>query len=148
MLNSGSFGYGVYCAKAAILNEYVSVVCMLVPLKVRLVCNNLIGYIEIMEKKKPHYALSAIQQVVAARRVSAFTATALVGAAQLGLSPDEAVEIVLGIKPNAFYKSMTTHADHMIWQDVYHVVLKSKRTTYVKVTLRENGIVVIQFKEK
>lgn len=101
-----------------------------------------------MEKKRPHYALSAIQQVIAARRVSAFTATALVGAAQLGLSPDEAVEIVLGMKPNAFYKSMTAHADHTIWQDVYHVVLKSKRTTYVKVTLRENGIVVIQFKEK
>lgn len=101
-----------------------------------------------MEKKKPHYSLSAIQQVVAERRVNAFTATALMGAAQLGLSPDEAVEAVLAMKQVAFYKSMTTHADHQIWQDVYHVALKSRRVAYVKVTLRENGIVVIQFKEK
>lgn len=101
-----------------------------------------------MEKKKPHYALDAIRQVVATRRVNAFTATALVGAAQLGLSPDEAVEIVLGMKHGAFYKSMTTHADHTIWQDVYNVVLKSRQVAYIKVTLRENGSVVIQFKEK
>jgi motility quorum-sensing regulator/GCU-specific mRNA interferase toxin len=101
-----------------------------------------------MEKKRPHYSLDAIRQIVVARRVNAFTATALVGAAQLGLSPDEAVDAVLGMKPGAFYKSMTTHADHTIWQDVYHVVLRSRRVAYVKVTLRENGIVVIQFKEK
>ncbi len=101
-----------------------------------------------MEKKKPHYPLSAIQQVVAERRVNAFTATALVGAAELGLSPNEAVETVLGMRSGAFYKSMTTHADHTIWQDVYHVTLKSKQVAYIKVTLRENGIVVIQFKEK
>jgi motility quorum-sensing regulator/GCU-specific mRNA interferase toxin len=101
-----------------------------------------------MEKKRPHYSLDAIRQIVAVRRANAFTATALVGAAQLGLSPDEAVEVVLGMKPNAFYKSMTTHLDHTIWQDVYHVTLRFRRVAYVKVTLRENGIVVIQFKEK
>lgn len=101
-----------------------------------------------MEKKRPHYSLDAIRHIVVVRRINAFTATALMGAVQLGLSPDEAVEVVLGMKPNAFYKSMTTHADHTIWQDVYHVALKSRRVAYVKVTLRENGIVVIQFKEK
>ena len=101
-----------------------------------------------MEKKKPHYALHAIQQVVAERRVNAFTATALLGAAYLGLSHDEAVAVVLGLKQSAFYKSMTTHADHQIWQDVYHATLKSGLVAYIKVTLRENGIVVIQFKEK
>lgn len=101
-----------------------------------------------MEKKKPHYELGAIQQVVATRRVNAFTATALLGAAHLGLSPDEAVEVVLEMKSGAFYKSMTTHADHTIWQDVYHVALRSKCVAYIKITMRENGTVVIQFKEK
>ncbi len=101
-----------------------------------------------MEKKKPHYVLHAIQQVVAERRVNAFAATALVGAAYLGLSHDEAVKVVLGLKQSAFYKSMTTHADHHIWQDVYHATLKSGLGAYIKVTLRENGTVVIQFKEK
>lgn len=101
-----------------------------------------------MEKKKSHYALVKIQQVVTQRKVSAFTATALMGAAELGLSPDEAVSVVLALRQGDFYKSMTTHADHQIWQDVYHAKLKSRMTVYIKVTLRENGIVVIQFKEK
>jgi motility quorum-sensing regulator/GCU-specific mRNA interferase toxin len=101
-----------------------------------------------MEKKKSHYSLKEIQQVVALRKVSAFTATALMGAAELGLSPDEAVNVVLALRPTDLYKSMTTHADHQIWQDVYHAKLKTRATAYIKVTMRENGIVVIQFKEK
>lgn len=101
-----------------------------------------------MEKKKPHYSLREIQQIVILRKASAFTATALVGAAELGLSPDEAVSVVLALRQSDLYKSMTTHADHQIWQDVYHAKLKSRLTAYVKMTLRENGIVVIQFKEK
>ena len=101
-----------------------------------------------MEKKKPHYSLRDIQQIVMLRKVSAFTATALMGAAELGLSPDEAVSVVLALQQSDFYKSMTTHVDHQIWQDVYHAKLKIRSTAYIKVTLRENGIVVIQFKEK
>ena len=101
-----------------------------------------------MEKKRPHYSLKEIQQVVDLRKTSAFTATALIGAAELGLSPDEAINVVLALRQTDFYKSMTTHADHQIWQDVYHSRLKSRLMAYIKVTLRENGIVVIQFKEK
>ena len=47
-----------------------------------------------------------------------------------------------------FYKSMTTHADHRIWQDVYHADLNPGLQACIKLTLRENGSVVIQFKEK
>lgn len=101
-----------------------------------------------MEKKKPHYSLREIQQVVGLRKASAFTATALMGAAELGLAPDEAVSAVLALRPADLHKSMTTHADHQIWQDVYHARLNARATAYIKVTLRENGIVVIQFKEK
>ena len=101
-----------------------------------------------MEKKKPHYLLSEIQQVVSARGVNAFTATALTGAAELGLSSEQAVAVVLGLKQKDFYKSMTTNADHKIWQDVYHAALKAGLVAYIKLTQRENGTVVIQFKEK
>lgn len=86
--------------------------------------------------------------MAAARKANAFTATALLGAADLGLLPDEAVSVVLALRQTDFYKSMTTHADPQIWQDVYHAKLKSRLTAYIKVTLRKNGIVVIQFKEK
>lgn len=101
-----------------------------------------------MEKKKPHYPLPEVQRVVAARGVNAFTATALSGAAALGLSGEQAVIVVLGLKQKDLYKSMTTHADHKIWQDVYHATLRAGLVVYIKLTLRENGTVVVQFKEK
>ena len=101
-----------------------------------------------MEKKKPHYPLPEIQLIVEARGINAFTATALMGVAAVGISHDKAVNVVLGLRQADFYKSMTTHTDHHIWQDVYHATLKPSLVAYIKVTLRENGTVVIQFKEK
>jgi motility quorum-sensing regulator/GCU-specific mRNA interferase toxin len=47
-----------------------------------------------------------------------------------------------------FCKSMTTHAASRVWQDVYHAAVPSGKVAYVKVTLREDGSVVIQFKER
>ena len=101
-----------------------------------------------MEKKKPHYLLSDVLNIVKSRGENAFTATALTGAAALGLSSEQAVAVVLGLKQKDFYKSMTTNVDHKIWQDVYHAASKAGLVAYIKVTLRENGTVVIQFKEK
>lgn len=63
-----------------------------------------------MEKRKPHYDLSAVQSAVRLRGADAFTATALIGVQAMGLE-------IAGI-------------------------------AYVKVTLRQDGSIVIQFKEK
>ena len=101
-----------------------------------------------MEKWKPGYLLSDVLAIVAASGVDAFTQTALHGAWDLGLTSEGAVAVVLGLRQTNFYKSMTTHTDHRIWQDVYHADLDSGLKVYIKLTLRENGIVVIQFKEK
>lgn len=101
-----------------------------------------------MEKKKPSYLLPDLLAIVAVRGVDAFTETALHGAWDLGITSDGAVAVVLGLRKADFYKSMTTHADHRIWQDVYHAEQASGLKIYIKLTLRENGIVVIQFKEK
>jgi hypothetical protein len=42
----------------------------------------------------------------------------LVGNA-LGFDFAEMLAVVTGLQPSDFYKSMTTHADLTIWQDVY-----------------------------
>ena len=101
-----------------------------------------------MEKRKPSYLLSDVLAIVAASGIDAFTQTALHGAWDLGLTSEGAVAVVLGLRQTNFYKSMTTHTDHRIWQDVYHADLDSGLRVYIKLTLRENGIIVIQFKEK
>lgn len=101
-----------------------------------------------MEKRKPHYDLIAAQAIVACDGVKAFTGTALTGAMLLGLSGGQACRVVTGITPAMFYKSMTTHLNHAMWQDVYYVPLTNGRIAYIKLTLTASGKVVIQFKEK
>ena len=76
------------------------------------------------------------------------TQSALAGAAALGFDFSGILAVLMSLAPEDFYKSMTTHTDHRIWQDVYHADLESGLRVYIKLTLRENGIVVIQFKEK
>jgi motility quorum-sensing regulator/GCU-specific mRNA interferase toxin len=55
--------------------------------------------------------------------------------------------VVCSMSRSDFYKSMTTHASSQIWQDVYHPETPAG-IAYIKVTLRHDGSIVIQFKEK
>lgn len=99
-----------------------------------------------MEKKVPHYKLLLIQTEVRQRGADAFTRTALDGGREMGLSVEQMVTAVCGLTGRQFFKSMTTLADHTIWQDVYHAPT-SAGAAYVKFTMRQ-GTVVIQFKRK
>ena len=101
-----------------------------------------------MEKKKPHYNLQEAQAIVVREGLLAFTQTAIMGAAALGLSAEAACQVVRQLSRSQFYKSMTTHADSRVWQDVYHAPCPNGKVAYVKLTLTEGGKVVIQFKEK
>jgi len=77
----------------------------------------------------------------------AFTATDLFNVAAMGLSVDRALQVLASLSRAMFYKSMTTHADSTMWQDVYHAPIPDGRMAYIKLTMHE-GTVVIQFKEK
>jgi motility quorum-sensing regulator/GCU-specific mRNA interferase toxin len=103
--------------------------------------------IEGVEKSTPHYRLNSLKAVVATRSLKAFTLAAQRGAGALEVSQAEAVGVVLALRSRNFYKSMTTHADHRVWQDVYHARCQNGRMAYIKLTLRDDGVVVIQFKE-
>lgn len=100
-----------------------------------------------MEKRTPHYALPHIQADVVRLGVAAFTKTALDGGRAMGLTTAEMLAVVASLSRHDFYKSMTTHTDHHIWQDVYHATTPMKKDAYIKVTLRDTAP-VIQFKEK
>jgi len=101
-----------------------------------------------MEKRKPHYDLAAVKAAVQRCGADAFTATALVGAQAMGLDSEQAISLVCAMTRADFFKSMTTHAGSQVWQDVYHPVAPNGKVAYVKVTLRVEGSIVIQFKEK
>ncbi len=99
-----------------------------------------------MEKKVPHYKLLLIQAQVRQKGVDAFTRTALDGGREMGLSFEQMVIVVCELTGKQFFKSMTTFADHTIWQDVYHARTPAG-TAYIKFTLRQSTV-VIQFKRK
>jgi motility quorum-sensing regulator/GCU-specific mRNA interferase toxin len=100
-----------------------------------------------MEKRIPHYPLAVIQARVAEQGIMAFTATALFNAAAMGLSEEQILRVLASLSRTMFYKSMTTHADSSVWQDVYHAPIPNGKVAYIKLTLQQ-GALVIQFKEK
>jgi motility quorum-sensing regulator/GCU-specific mRNA interferase toxin len=104
--------------------------------------------IDVMEKRKAHYPLQTIKERLAHLGADAFTRTALRGVADMGLSIAEGIDVILGLSSAMLHKSMTTNADHQVWQDVYHAHCPNGKTAYIKLTLREDGALVIQFKEQ
>lgn len=100
-----------------------------------------------MEKRTPHYDLARIQADVARLGAAAFTKTALDGGRTMGLTTAEMLTVIASLSRRQFYKSMTSYADHRVWQDVYHAATPVRREAYIKITLR-NAAPVIQFKEK
>lgn len=100
-----------------------------------------------MEKHKAHYDLEAIKEKVLSEGIFTFTALARRGVDALGLSEADAVSVILGLQRSHLFKSMVTHSDHRVWQDVYHAICPNGKTAYIKLTLQD-GALVIQFKEK
>lgn len=101
-----------------------------------------------MEKGKPTYDLSSFREVAGDQDRTLFTATAMRSALFLGFSREDMVATIQGMRPNHFYKSMTSNRDYKIWQDVYHVPSQAG-TLYIKFcsgTITE--FTLLSFKEK
>lgn len=65
----------------------------------------------------------------------------------MGFSQQDMVDAIQQLKRNDFVKSMTTHADHRIWQDVYNTEYNGYQL-YIKFQVDEVGHFIISFKEK
>jgi motility quorum-sensing regulator/GCU-specific mRNA interferase toxin len=100
------------------------------------------------EKRKPTYDVEAIKAVFSTVETLNVTGSALKGAASLGFGRSDIVATIQTIERCHFYKSMTSFADHQIWQDVYHVPSEAG-TLYVKFTADAvTGFLLLSFKEK
>jgi len=98
-----------------------------------------------MEKKTPHYKLTRAQALIVQGAYRA-TMSAKVGAAALGLGVDEMLAVVLALTRADFDKSMTTHADHTVWQDVYKPST-AVGPVYLKLTVIDD-VLIVSFKEQ
>jgi motility quorum-sensing regulator/GCU-specific mRNA interferase toxin len=97
-----------------------------------------------MEKSTPHCKLSIVHSLVQAGKVRA-TVSALAGGAALGFDFDGIVGVVMALTRKDFYKSMTTHADHRVWQDVYRPITPVGEV-YLKLTVIDE-VLIVSFKE-
>ena len=97
-----------------------------------------------MEKRTPHCKLPAVKALVEAGKVRT-THAARVGANELGLTLSGMLDVVLALTPADFYKSMTTHADHTVWQDVYRSSTQAG-DVYLKLTVIDD-VLIVSFKE-
>ncbi len=101
-----------------------------------------------MEKKRPTYDLEAIKTALGSVGTLAMTSSALRDAIGLGFDRAGVAETIAGIERRMFYKSMTTFADHRLWQDVYHVPARGMML-YVKFQADVvTEFTVMSFKEK
>jgi motility quorum-sensing regulator / GCU-specific mRNA interferase toxin len=97
-----------------------------------------------MEKSTPHCKLPVVRAMLEAGKVRT-TMSARVGAAALGLGFDEIVGVVMALTAKDFYKSMTTHDDYTVWQDVYHPTTDVGEV-YLKLTVIDD-VLIVSFKE-
>ena len=57
----------------------------------------------------------------------------------------DVLAVVMALTPADFYKSMTTHADHTVWQDVYRPST-GVSDVYLKLTVMDD-VLIVSFKE-
>jgi motility quorum-sensing regulator/GCU-specific mRNA interferase toxin len=97
-----------------------------------------------MEKRIPHCELTVVKALVAACKVRA-THSARLGATELGLEVSDMLAVVMALTATDFHKSMTTHADHTVWQDVYRPSPQAG-DVYLKLTVIDD-VLIVSFKE-
>lgn len=98
-----------------------------------------------MEKRRPHYELRAIlAQMICVEDIN-LTLSSQQGIRAAGMTRNEALEAISNLSATNFYKSMTTHESHRVWQDVYHAKWREKML-YVKFH-QAGEYFVVSFKE-
>jgi motility quorum-sensing regulator/GCU-specific mRNA interferase toxin len=97
-----------------------------------------------MEKQTPHCKLSVVKAMIDEGNVRT-TKAAREGGAALGMDFDSMIAVVMTLTTADFYKSMTTHADHRIWQDVYRPTTPMGEI-YLKLTVIDE-VLIVSFKE-
>lgn len=99
-----------------------------------------------MKKGTPHCKLSVVKTLIEEGKVKA-TASAFNGARALGINDLAGMcAVVMSLTSTDFYKSMTTHANHRIWQDVYHAQTAIHVEVYLKLTVIDD-LLIVSFKE-
>ena len=67
--------------------------------------------------------------------------SALAGAAAMGIDYVGIITVIMALTQKDFYKSMATHSDHKVWQDVYRPTTQAGEV-YLKLTVVVDVLIV------
>ena len=98
-----------------------------------------------MEKNTARCRLAVVKEMVKAGQVRT-TKAAREGGVALGFDFDAMLAVLTALTKNDFYKSMTSHADHRVWQDVYRPTTRAGEV-YLKLTVIDD-VLIVSFKER
>lgn len=102
-----------------------------------------------MEKRSPTYDLDAIKECIITPDQLEITKTAFSTAQELGFQRRDIVDTIQTINRTHFIKSMTSHNNHRLWQDVYYVPHSDIGMLYIKFTAGVvTSFMVLSFKAK
>ena len=88
--------------------------------------------------------MSVVKAMIEAGNVRT-TKAAREGGATLGMDFESMIAVVKTLTTTDFYKSMTTHTDHRMWQDVYRPTTPMGEI-YLKLTVIDE-VLIVSFKE-
>ena len=100
-----------------------------------------------MEKRIRTYDLKGIKAAFQAVDDLRMTRTARRCIVELGISLEDVVKIIQALRSQNFYKSMTTYADHAVWQDVYYAQW-DQLELYIKFMMDDDGHLIVSFKRR
>ena len=101
-----------------------------------------------MEKRTPHYKLGKVKSLIQSNQFIITGTARKTAAYDFAFSEEQIVEAVLSLEMNSFYKSMTSHDDHSLWQDVYKSKLETYDFAFSEEQIISETTVVVSFKEE
>jgi motility quorum-sensing regulator/GCU-specific mRNA interferase toxin len=97
-----------------------------------------------VEKFIPHFELKLVKELARSGKFK-ITRSARQSARMLGFTADSVLAVVQGLARKDFYKSMTTHGNHRVWQDVYRPMTPVGKV-YLKLMVIDD-LLIVSFKE-
>ena len=100
-----------------------------------------------LEKKISHSSLAKLKSLIEEGKYRFTYSSRKTIAEDFNITPDEALEVIHRLTGKDLYKSMQSHSNTALWQDVYHKEIGSM-SAYIKLQISlEDDAIIISFKK-
>ena len=98
-----------------------------------------------MEKRICHYPLKKIKDLILEGKYSVTRIAQKTAIEHFGYAEEDIINEVLNLQNADFFKSMTSHNNHLLWHDVYKKTNNNFKM-YIKIQISNSNTLIISFK--